>query len=390
VKEVFIVNAGINTSLGDSLADTGKNLYQGKSGIRPIEYFDVGKIDFKLAAWKERIKKEPGRMEQTNRICVLMQPVLDALQTVPENTYIIWCGIKGNVELIEHLAEGAEVGAGQEKPGASCLGPHLAADYRVWVGDYLHLAGSGLEVNAACASSTLGIIYGSQLIARGICQSVLVCAADLVSRFTHMGFAALKALSLTVARPFDTGRDGLNLGDGAVAILLTDRERAKKLGTAEVYQVKGWAMANDANHITGPARDGCGLIEAINRTLERAGMQPGDVAAFCAHGTGTVYNDAMELAAVDAVFGKRQFPIFSVKGALGHTLGAAGGIEAALCCLALKEGRVPPTAGLQHPEERAAGKVLAIEQPLQGRSILTTNSGFGGINASLLISAGPV
>jgi 3-oxoacyl-(acyl-carrier-protein) synthase len=120
-----------------------------------------------------------------------------------------------------------------------------------------------------------------------------------------------------------------------------------------------------------------------------AGVRPDEVQAFCAHGTGTVFNDSMELAAVEAVFGERRFPVFSIKGAIGHTLGAAGGIDAAVCVNALAERQLPPTAGLESPEPRAEGRVSRYSQAFEGGNILTSNSGFGGINAALLVSAVP-
>jgi 3-oxoacyl-[acyl-carrier-protein] synthase II len=379
VKEVVIAKTAINTSLGDSLAETGENLYLGKTAIRPLEQFDVSQLDFKQAAWKDQGKQLPGWSAAPNRVCSLLIPVLTALGSLPEKTNVIWCGIKGNAEFIVAYNEQ------EQKPQA----PHLAADYSAWVKDYLQLTGDKFEINAACASSTVGIIYGAHMIACGQAQTVLVCAADIVSRFTQMGFAALKALTPTRARPFDQNRDGLNLGDGAVAILLADRETAAKMAATELYTLKGWGISNDANHITGPARNGSGLIAAIHQTLKRAQLGPEAVAAFCTHGTGTVYNDAMELTALEAVFGTRRFPVFSVKGSLGHTLGAAGGIETALCCLALKAGCIPPTVGVENPEERACGRVAPATQPLPDGALLTTNSGFGGVNASLLITKEP-
>ena len=119
-----------------------------------------------------------------------------------------------------------------------------------------------------------------------------------------------------------------------------------------------------------------------------AEVRPDEVQAFCAHGTGTVFNDSMELKAIEAVFGERRFPVFSIKGAIGHTLGAAGGIDAAICAHALACRLVPPTVGLQNPEPKAAGRVSNQAQAFEGRNILTSNSGFGGVNAAIVIESG--
>jgi 3-oxoacyl-[acyl-carrier-protein] synthase II len=150
-------------------------------------------------------------------------------------------------------------------------------------------------------------------------------------------------------------------------------------------RLSGWGAANDATHISAPARDGKGLIAAITAAMNKAKVLPGAIGAFCAHGTGTVYNDAMELTATEAIFGDRLFPLFSVKGALGHTLGAAGGIEALVCARALAKAIVPPTAGLREPEARAKGRVSSERQTLATKRILTSNSGFGGINGALIL-----
>jgi 3-oxoacyl-(acyl-carrier-protein) synthase len=294
------------------------------------------------------------------------------MREFPEDTFIIWTGVKGNVEYIENNFKNKM--------------PHLPHHYRKWVCDYINRPeAKGMEINAACASSTIGIILGSMAISSGLYSSVLVCAADIVSSFVHMGFSSLKALTKTKAKPFDKNRDGLNLGDGAVASLLVNEEVAQKMEIGERIRVTGWGISNDANHITGPARDGCGLIEAMQGALRVAGKKPEDIEAFCAHGTSTVYNDAMELYATDFIFKDRKFPVFSIKGSIGHTLGAAGAIEAAISAESLKKGIIPPTVGLSDPEDSAVGRVSDSVTPIPGNNILTTNSGFGGVNAALIL-----
>ncbi len=147
----------------------------------------------------------------------------------------------------------------------------------------------------------------------------------------------------------------------------------------------GWGIANDADHITGPARDGRGLIDAIRSALRQANLSAEDISAFCAHGTGTVFNDAMELTAIENIFGDRCFPLFSIKGALGHTLGAAGALETAISVKAAQKRLIPPTYGLLNPEKRVVGRALNKVQELKGDIVLTSNSGFGGLNAALII-----
>jgi 3-oxoacyl-[acyl-carrier-protein] synthase II len=255
------------------------------------------------------------------------------------------------------------------------------------VAERLGIGPLGFDINAACASSTVGMAIGAQMIARGEYGSVLICAADVVTRFVFTGFSVLKALTPTICRPFDKARDGMCIGDGAVAILLADAKTARKHKLNKLAHLSGWGISNDANHITGPPRDGAGLVMAIETALRMARLSPADTQAFCAQGTGTLFNDSMELEAIEAVFGDRRFPVFSIKGAVGHTLGAAGGIDAAICDHALAHKLIPPTVGLETPESKAAGRVSNQAQAFEGRNILTSNSGFGGVNAALVLRA---
>jgi len=172
-------------------------------------------------------------------------------------------------------------------------------------------------------------------------------------------------------------------------LLLTDFEMAQRLGWPVLAELVGWGCAGDAHHITAPARDGSGLVAAIEQALKRAGVAQSAVTAINAHGTGTIYNDAMELVAFERLFAGRSLPVNSLKGALGHTLGAAGAIEAALMVSALQQGFLPPTWGCTEPEDtvlRVGKDILEFAPGL----LLSTNSGFGGINAALLLRRGDI
>jgi len=370
MNEICILDTGVVCALGSSLSEVWAGLCQGDSAVGPVSGFDTDQLDYHSAACVSGLNAGA----EPNRICALTRLALEQLGPVPADTVVIWAGVKGNVEYIQALAE---------KTASPDV--HHPRDYRRQVCQILGIEDRGIEVNAACASSTVAMALGMQMIARGECSYVLVCAADIVSRFTFTGFAALKALSRTTCRPFDVQRDGLCLGDGAAAMLLANPAVAgERLGSSPM-RLTGWGISNDANHITGPARDGSGLVGAIRQALQAADISAADVAAWCAHGTGTVYNDAMELTAMEKIFGSRRLPVFSIKGAVGHTLGAAGVLEAAVCMKALQEKTVPPTAALQEPEPRARGRVSSECQPLVGNRVLTTNSGFGGVNAALVL-----
>lgn len=369
MNEVLVANSSVVSGIGNSIYEMWPALCAGRSAIKAVDRFQTDRLEYHDGACVDGLAPGAGK----NMICDLISGALDQIRPLPPETFVIWTGIKGDVQFIEGMVEGK---------GGTTL--YLSRHYREWVCSYLGIPDNGLEVNAACASSTVGLALGAQMISEGRRSSVLVCGADIVSRFIFTGFSSLRGLSATKCRPFDRDRDGLCLGDGAAAILLVNRETEERFSHTPLARLTGWGISNDANHITGPAKDGRGLISSIRSALDQAGISANEVEAFCAHGTGTSYNDAMELTALESVFGQRRFPLFSVKGAIGHTLGAAGAIEAAISIRSMNEGRVPPTAGLINPEERAAGRATDREQVFPGNNILTTNSGFGGCNAALI------
>lgn len=369
MKAVYVVKQEIATGLGDGVAQNWDRLARGESAVAVADAWPAERTGGRVAAVISGLSPAAGE----NRVCASARRVLDRIGPVPPAAFIVWTGLKGNAEYVES--------------GGRIPMPFLPEHYRRWAAGLLGAGGRGLDISAACASSTVGLAIGAQKIALGQCGAVLVCAADVVTGFVAAGFAALKALTAGACRPFDRERDGMCVGDGAAAILLADAKTADDLKLDRLARVAGWGISNDANHITGPARDGRGLAAAMAAAMEMAGARPDDIQAFCAHGTGTVFNDGMELAALDSVFGDRLFPVFSIKGAIGHTLGAAGGIDAAISIRALAEKRVPPTAGMRTPESKARGRVSDQVQAFGGRTLLTTNSGFGGINAALVLCA---
>jgi 3-oxoacyl-[acyl-carrier-protein] synthase II len=252
----------------------------------------------------------------------------------------------------------------------------------------LKLEREGMNISASCASSTIAIAQGAELIVSGWTDAVLVCCMDLVTEFVFSGFSALQALSPEPCRPFDKNRSGLSIGEGAAALLLMSNTRARQEDRPHLATILGWGSANDAHHITAPAADGCGLQQAVNQAMTKAKCKPSDIAAISAHGTGTIYNDQMELNVFNQIFADQPSPVYSIKGAIGHTMGAAGGIEAAVGIHTLRENIVPPTTGLRNPEKEAEGRVRAEPMPFYGDRLLTTNSGFGGINAAIILSKG--
>lgn len=272
-----------------------------------------------------------------------------------------------------------------------------------------------LCVSTACCSGAQAVIEAAEMIEDGDCDEAVVIGADALSLFIEHGFGALQAISKTGARPFDAARDGLTLGEAGAAVVLGTvpvreankgqpatqslgevgspslDERALKGGDCPLRGqsplLLGWGSSNDANHISGPSRDGSGLALAIERAL--GGLDKSRVAAICAHGTATRFNDAMEAHAFRAVFGERIPPVFSIKGNLGHTLGAAGVLELIVSARCAQDRLAPPTAGFerQSPDEPKLDVVHVKPRSLPAGYILSTNSGFGGMNTALVVEA---
>lgn len=213
----------------------------------------------------------------------------------------------------------------------------------------------------------------------------MIVACDAVTEFVFSGFSSLMALDPDKAKPFDKNRAGLSLGEGAGFILLMSQARAEQEGRTISGEIAGWAATGDANHMTGPSRDGRGLSLAIQKALKIADVSPDDVSCISSHGTATVYNDSMEMKAYNKIFGSRPVPLYSIKGALGHTMGAAGLIEAIIAFRVLQEKVIPPTVGLKDIDLEAKGWAALEKRDLKGNVILLNNSGFGGVNAALVL-----
>jgi 3-oxoacyl-[acyl-carrier-protein] synthase II len=359
------------TGLGDNLEVLWHQLMKGASAIRPVNRFAVDNYGVKVAACIQDLKSWGDR----SLIHSLLDRVFSSLDLVAPDTFLITATTKAGIDGLEKVQRGQPADIRDVSPLA--LAEAISRRF--------NLSDAGFNVSAACASSTIATARAAAMIAAGRAEAVLVCCADIVTEFVFSGFSALKALASTPCRPFDRRRTGLSLGEGAAVLMMMSPKRAKQQKLKPLGKVIGWGVANDAAHITAPAKNGCGLVAAVSRALEMAGKQAGDIAAVSAHGTGTIYNDLMEMTAFRQTFGKRMVPIYSIKGAIGHTLAAAGGIEVAVGLQALKAQVLPPTIGLEEPMDEAVGRVKKELTAFSGKYLLTTNSGFGGVNAALIL-----
>jgi len=240
--------------------------------------------------------------------------------------------------------------------------------------DALGLVNPPIVVSHACISGLQAMITAGRLLRSGAYDHALICGADLITNFILSGFQSFQAVSPEPCRPFDADRKGVTLGEAAASAVLST--------TPGGIRLKGGAVSNDANHISGPSRTGEELALAIRRAMVQAGNP--DIDFISAHGTATVYNDDMEAKAIHLT-GLKDVPVGSLKGFFGHTLGAAGLLEAVVSMQSLRENIILPTRGYGRPGTVLPVNVLSkpLEKPI--RHCLKTASGFGGCNAAIVL-----
>jgi 3-oxoacyl-[acyl-carrier-protein] synthase II len=370
---VALVDPDLVTAFGRGADASWQGLLAGRNAFKSIEHFSCERFGARLAALAAVTPGGPSRV-----FSLLAPLVEDLAPRVPPASEVLLATTTAEIDLLErHVEDGA--GAPDDSRPEALLERVRAR---------LVQPGPGRVVAAACASSTIALALAAEDIARGRCLAALVVACDAVTEFVHAGFASLLALDPEGARPFDRARKGLTLGEAAAVALVMDEDRARREGRDVLGILTGWGATSDANHMTGPAPDGAGLAQAIRSALVRAGQPLDGVASISAHGTGTPFNDAMELKAFRSVFGDALPPVYSIKGAIGHTLGAAGLVEVIVALESLRRGTIPPTVNLREPDPEARGAVSNEVRPqARDAAVVSTNSGFGGINAALVLRA---
>ncbi|MCF2488997.1 beta-ketoacyl synthase [Dyadobacter sp. CY347] len=243
------------------------------------------------------------------------------------------------------------------------------------------LANRPVVLPNACISGVLAINAASNLINAKIYDHAIVIGCDLISDFVVYGFQSLFAISDKPCAPFDALRNGITMGEGCGAVVVSETKGIFKNGA---FRLLSGTSANDANHISGPSRTGEGLFRSVKKTLETNHVAPDEIDFICAHGTATVFNDEMESIAFDRI-GLNDVPLSSLKGYFGHTLGAAGVIETAASMQMMQHGILLKSLGYQESGTSKKLNVVADNMTSHPKTILKTASGFGGGNASLII-----
>jgi 3-oxoacyl-[acyl-carrier-protein] synthase II len=386
-ERVAIAAAGVITPIGQDLEAFWSALVTGASGISHIERVPVADLRVQRGGEVKklgRIKDWRGVPDcRATRLLIAAaddlcaQAAFRPLPLDPARVGVVVGTALGGVE------EGEKALAGDRRrlPGALYDAPgwNLAR----WLG----ARGPVITVSTACASGAAALAVGADLLRAGEADAVVAGGYDALCRFVLRGFDALRSLTRDEVRPFDRRRSGLLLGEaGALALLVRERDLTRaRLGT-----LLGYGSASDGFHIAAPEPEGRGLERAVRAALADARLSPRDVDFVSAHGTATPLNDRIETAALKRALGARahQIPINSIKGSLGHTMGAAAALEAFMCLLSAQRGLIPPTLHLEEPDpECDLDYVPGCARAARPRIMLSTSMGFGGCNGALVLEA---
>ena len=349
-----------------------KGILSGISAIGKVERFSVDSFQSGKAATVTGLKY----FGDVSLVMQLLIPLIKRTKALlPHDSLLVLASTTGEIDILEK-----QVLEGTGDATKSKLS-FLVEKIKVLTG----IKGESVIISCACASSSVALGFAASQIQSGKHDCVLVVGTDAVTEFVFSGFSSLMALDPDTSKPFDKSRAGLSLGEAAALVLLMSEERAQRENRRILGEVAGWAVTGDAHHMTGPLRDGSGLAAAIQKALKRAGISSDSVGCISGHGTGTVYNDSMEIKAYRSIFGYGFRPLYSIKGAVGHTLGVAGLIETIIALRVLEEKIIPPTVGLKETDPEAKDWVSSESRALESNVILLNNAGFGGVNAALIL-----
>jgi 3-oxoacyl-[acyl-carrier-protein] synthase II len=274
---------------------------------------------------------------------------------------------------------------GRPSPPLRALRSILPVSHAETLAWRLQLGGPRETVVMACASGAASIALGADAIRSGATTLALAGGVDAITRICFMGFNALKLLDPEPCRPFDRTRRGMSIGEGAAFLVLEDADHCRARGARALGELLGAGMTTDAHHVTAPHPKGEGMIRAMVDALAASRCAPADVGYVNAHGTGTPQNDRVEALALVRVFGEGRILVSSTKSLVGHTMAAAGSLEAAATLLTLQHGLIPPTANLHDPDPDVPFDcVPGTARPVELGTALSNSFGFGGQNVSLV------
>jgi len=419
MRRVVVTGLGIVSPLGVGVENVWRQILAGKSGISGIQSFDVSDLPAKIAGQVPRGETSSGLFnaddyvppkEQKKMDTFIVFAIAAAQEAVADSGWVppddearertgvmVGSGIGGLNYIYDASVTLHERGPRRISPffiPASLINEasgHISINYG--------FRGPNHSVVTACSTGAHAIGDASRLIALDDADVMIAGGTEAaIGRLGMAGFAACRALSTsyndapeTASRPFDKGRDGFVMGEGAGIVVLEELEHAKARGAKIYAEVVGYGMSGDAYHMTAPSETGDGAFRAMRAAFKRAQLSPSDVDYVNAHGTSTPLGDEIEVGAVKRIFGAAadNISMSSTKSAIGHLLGAAGAVESIFSILAMRDSVAPPTLNLHDPSESCLGVDLvplkARERPI--RAALSNSFGFGGTNASLIFKA---
>jgi beta-ketoacyl-acyl-carrier-protein synthase II len=404
LNRVVVTGYGAITPLGLNAEDAWRNLIAGVSGVDYISLFDTTDFKVKIAAEVKDFNPvnhlDPSTARHTDRfaqfaIAASLQAIEAAKLKIDDtNKYDVGILIGSGVGGLNSLAQQLEV---LNTRGPSRISPYLvpmmiADSASGQVSIKTGIMGPNFSLISACATGTdvIGIAY--KMIRHGEIKQMIVGGADAaVTPIGLAGFSQAGALSKNIdpkraSRPFDAERDGFVVGEGAAVLVLESLDHAKSRGANILAEIIGYGATSDAFHITHPLENGEAAAKAIELTL--ANIDRGEVGYINAHGTSTLLNDASETRAIKKVFGDGAYkvPISSIKSMVGHMMGAAGALEAIVCCKVVNEGIIPPTINLEHPDpECDLDYVPNVARTSKVWIAISNSFGFGGHNSVIAV-----
>jgi 3-oxoacyl-[acyl-carrier-protein] synthase II len=403
MPKVVVTGLGAVTPLGEDFPTSWARLVGGAQAQAPVTLFDVAGCRCKQAAAARLpdlpglTPKQLGRLSRASRLALpaarealaaaglLDESGRSRLTQLPLSVSTTGGGMAwGELFLRAMLAQ--QRNRDEFIHIARYQAQHQALDLQQQLG----FRGPMMIVANACASGANAIGHGADLIRAGLCDCVLAGGYEALTELIYVGFDCLQAMSTDCCRPFDVGRNGLMLGEAAAFVVLESESHARARGAPIVCELAGYGHGTDLYHLTQPHPNGTAAVAAMRAAIAEAGCPASDIGYINAHGTGTPLNDTSEAAAFVAVFGENgavppRVRISSTKAAIGHTLGAAGSIEALFAIAALQSGQLPPNLNLRKPEPLVAANLVATGETYQEMpATLSVNLGFGGSNAALL------
>jgi 3-oxoacyl-[acyl-carrier-protein] synthase II len=405
-KRVVVTGMGLVSPMGQGIKENWANLLAGKSGIDYITKFDASQYASKIAGEVKGFdpldfleKKEIRKMDPFIQYAVaaaelaVKDAALDPSHLLGSRAGVyVGSGIGGIGAIADNVQTLLERGPGRVSP--FFLISSIINEASGIISIKYKARGPNLANATACATSTHSIGDSFRLVARGDVDIMIAGGAEApVTPLGVAGFTSMRALSLRngepqkASRPFDAERDGFVIAEGAAIFILEELGHALKRGVRIYSEVVGYGLSGDAYHASAPCIDGEGAYLCMKAALTDAGVAPGEVAYINAHGTSTPWNDKIETLAIKRTFGDHAYrlAVSSSKSMTGHMLGAAGGMEAAVCVLSLKNQIVPPTINYENPDpECDLDYVPNASRPAELEFAMSNSFGFGGTNGTLL------